>query len=279
MTFAAPRIGVSGVVRSWQDASRTGVNAGYVRAVAGAGGVPLILSQLMGPAHAGSALDACDGLLLTGGEDVDPTFYGEPPSPRLGAVDQERDRFELALFAAARERELPVLGICRGIQLINVAMGGTLYQDLATERPGEVDHNPGSARTARTHQVRVAAGSRAAKVLGVERLVPNSFHHQAVKTLAPGLIATAWSDDGVVEAVENAAGSWLLAVQWHPEEMHDDATAPELKLFGALVEEARRARAGRAAASVQSQIPQRSVRGANAGKEDAVAHPVERAPH
>lgn len=237
----APRIGISGVLRRWQDADRTGVNAAYVRAVAGAGGVPLILSQLMAPADVGSALDACDGLLLTGGEDVGPEHYGEAPSPKLGTVDRERDQFELALFAAARERGLPVLGICRGIQLINVALGGTLYQDLPSERPSAVDHDPKAARTARTHHVRLAAGSRASRVLGVDRLVPNSFHHQAIKQLAPGLVASGWTDDGVIEAVESAEGPWLLAVQWHPEEMHADATAAELKLFRALVNEARRA--------------------------------------
>jgi putative glutamine amidotransferase len=235
-----PRIGVSGVLRHWHDAHRAGVNAAYVRAVAGAGGVPLILSQLMQPEQVGPALDACDGLLLTGGEDVDPAHYGEAPSPKLGAVDRERDQFELALVAAARERGLPVLGICRGIQLINVALGGTLYQDLPTERPSAVDHDPRSAaRHARTHHVRLAPGSRAAQVLGVDRLVPNSFHHQAVKQLAPGLVASGWSDDGLIEAVETTEAPWLLAVQWHPEEMHEDVTAPELGLFRALVEEAR----------------------------------------
>ncbi|HEU4649027.1 MAG TPA: gamma-glutamyl-gamma-aminobutyrate hydrolase family protein, partial [Gemmatimonadales bacterium] len=125
--------------------------------------------------------------------------------------------------------------------LINVALGGTLYQDLPSERPGAIDHDPKSARTARTHQVRLAPGSRAARVLGVDRLTPNSFHHQAIKQLAPGLVATGWTDDGLVEAVESVDGPWLLAVQWHPEEMHEDATAPELKLFGAVVNEARRA--------------------------------------
>jgi putative glutamine amidotransferase len=153
-------------------------------------------------------------------------------------VDLERDRFELALFAAARAAAMPILGICRGIQLINVAMGGSLYQDLATERPGPVDHNPAVARTARTHQVRLEPGSRVARALGVERLAPNSFHHQAIKVLAPGLVATGWTDDNLIEAVEGRGDPWLLAVQWHPEEMHADPTAPERGLFRALIAEA-----------------------------------------
>ena len=236
-----PRIGVSGVLRDWHDARRAGVNAAYVRAVAQGGGVPLILSQLMGDGNTARALDGCEGLVLTGGEDIDPSHYGAEPSAALGSVDAERDRFELALFAAARSAGLPILGICRGIQLINVALGGTLYQDLPSERPGPVDHNPGAARNARTHHVCLAPGSRAAHALGVDRLVPNSFHHQAIRNLAPTLVASGWSDDGVIEAVETRADDgWLLAVQWHPEEMHADRLAPEGGLFKALVEEAGR---------------------------------------
>ena len=237
----APRIAVSGVLRDWHHARRAGVNAAYVSAVSAAGGIPLILSQLIGDEGTARALEGCDGLLLTGGEDIDPAHYGEEPAPGLGAVDRERDRFELALFRAARAAGLPVLGICRGIQLINVALGGTLYQDLPSERPSAIDHDPARPRDARTHHVRLAPGSRAALALGVDRLVPNSFHHQAVKDLAPVLIATGWSDDGVIEAVEGRSEHpWLLAVQWHPEEMHADVTAPEQGLFGALVEQARR---------------------------------------
>ena len=240
--MTAPRIAVSGVVRDWHNARRAGVNAAYVSAVAAAGGIPLILSQLIGDAGVARALEGCDGLLLTGGEDVDPAHYGEAPSQALGAVDRDRDRFELALFAAARAARLPVLGICRGIQLINVALGGTLYQDLPSERPGSIDHDPRMPRAARTHHVRLAPGSRAARALGVDRLVPNSFHHQAIRDLGPALIATGWSDDGVIEAVEGRPGDpWLLAVQWHPEEMHEDVTAPERGLFRAVVEEARKA--------------------------------------
>jgi putative glutamine amidotransferase len=247
-----PRIGVSGVLRRWQDADRAGVNAAYVHSVAQAGGVPLVLSQLMGADHVRCALDACDALLLTGGEDVDPARYGMAPSRALGSVDGERDAFELALFAAARERAIPVLGICRGIQVINVAMGGTLWQDLPTERPGPVNHDPGGARDARTHAVRLTPGSRVAAALGATMLQPNSFHHQAVRDLATGLVATGWSDDGLIEAVEgDETEGWLLAVQWHPEEMHADPAAPERGLFSALVA---------AAVSALERTPARSLR-------------------
>jgi putative glutamine amidotransferase len=232
----APRVGISGVVRRWQDAERAAVNAAYVHSVVRAGGIPLVLPHLMGADHAARALEACEALVLTGGEDVDPARYGARPSQALGTADRARDAFELALFAAARERGLPVLGICRGIQLINVAMGGTLWQDLPSERPGSVNHDPGGPRDARTHVVRLAPDSRVADALGVAVLRPNSFHHQGIRELATGLVATGWSEDGLIEAVETKGDDgWLLAVQWHPEEMHADQTAPEPGLFAALV--------------------------------------------
>ena len=235
--MSAPRIGVSGVVRQWDGNERTGVNAAYVRSVLAAGGVPVILSPVLGPSYAARAMDGLDGLLLSGGEDIHPALYGAELSPHCYPPSRERDLFELALFAAARQRELPVLGICRGIQLVNVGMGGTLYQHLPTERPSEIAHDAGSARDARTHGVRLVAGSRAAQALGATELQVNSFHHQAVDRLAPGLVATGWSDDGVIEAAEGPGdGPWLLTVQWHPEEMHAEVKAPERGLFRALVE-------------------------------------------
>jgi putative glutamine amidotransferase len=235
----APRIAVSGVVRSWGGADRTGINAAYVRSVVAAGGVPLVVSPLVEPSLAARALDGMDGLLLSGGEDMHPAWYGQEPSPRLSPPSRERDLSELALFGVARQRGMPILGICRGIQLINVAMGGTLFQDLPSERPGSVGHDAGGARDARTHVVHLAPGSRAAQVLGATELSVNSFHHQAVARLADGLIASGWTEDGVVEAVESPPDApWLLAVQWHPEEMHADGAAPERGLFRALIEAA-----------------------------------------
>jgi putative glutamine amidotransferase len=150
-------------------------------------------------------------------------------------VSAERDGAELALVAAAREQGLPVLGVCRGLQLVNVAMGGTLWQDLPTERPGPIDHDPGGARDACTHDVRFAPGSRVARALATERCAVNSLHHQAVRDLAPGLVATAWTDDGLVEAVEGTDGPWLLAVQWHPEEL-EVTGVPGQGVIRALVE-------------------------------------------
>jgi putative glutamine amidotransferase len=218
----------------------------------------------MGASLATRALDGLDGVVLTGGEDLDPAWYGAAPSPYLSPPSRDRDLFELALFAVARQRELPILGICRGIQLINVALGGTLYQDLPSERPGAVMHRAEGPRDTRSHRIRLQPGSRAAEALGTTSLSANSSHHQAIKVLASGLLATGWTEDDLIEAAETPADApWLLAVQWHPEEMHADPRAPEHGLFTALVREAGNARNG-------------SVGGGR--KEEAVAHAVERAP-
>ena len=236
--MSTPRIGLTGVVRRWDDAERSGVNGAYLRAVTGAGGAPIVLSPLAGVANVESLLEGVDGVVLTGGEDVDPSFYGATPSPKLGTVDRERDRFELALFAEAQRRSLPVLAICRGIQLVNVALGGTLWQDLLTERPGPVQHAAGGARDQRSHAISIASGSRLADTLGRTALQVNSFHHQAIRDLAEQLVASAWAEDELVEGVESGPGApWLLGVQWHPEEMHAERAAPDAGLFAALVRE------------------------------------------
>ena len=239
----APRIAVTGIVRDWAGQARTGVNAAYVRSVVAAGGIPVIVSPLVGQTRAAELLEAMDGLLLSGGEDVDPALYREPAGPALGPVDRERDLMEIALFAHARDAGLPVLAICRGLQVVNVALGGSLWQDLPSERPGTVEHAAPGARTDRTHAVRVEPGSQLAQALGAERLAVNSFHHQGIKVLAEGLKATARAEDGLIEGIEGVGDDhWLLGVQWHPEEMHAERGAPDAGLFAAFVREALSAR-------------------------------------
>ena len=186
VVVSAPLIAVGGVNRTWDGSDRTGVNAAYAKSVLAAGGVPLILSPLLGTSHAARALAGVDGVLFTGGEDLHPAWYHAEPSPHLFPPSRERDLFELALFAAARQLELPILGICRGIQLINVAMGGTLYQDIPAEYPTAIDHNPTAERHHRTHAVRLEPGSRAESALGSARLAVNSFHHQAIRDAGQG---------------------------------------------------------------------------------------------
>ena len=235
--MSRPRILISGTVRRFEGAERAGVNAAYARSVGQAGGVPLIVPPVIPVESADLALEGVAGLLLTGGHDMDPAWYDQPPSPALGAVDRDRDEFDLALFRAARRRQLPVLGICRGLQVVNVALGGSLWQDLPSEQPGAVHHDPpGAGRDHRTHQVRLTPGSRLARALGVTGLVTNSFHHQAIRQLAAELSVTARADDGVIEGAEGSDPAWwLVAVQWHPEEFHGEAGAPDRRLFEALV--------------------------------------------
>lgn len=262
--MTAPRIGITGNVRTFSGTDRTGVNAAYVRAVLRAGGVPLILSPLIEPAHTASLLDALDGLVLSGGEDLDPAHYGHAPHAGLGNVDPRRDASELALFREARARGMPVLAICRGIQLVNVALGGTLWQDIPSERPAAIPHAQGAGRDQRTHAVELTPGSRLALALGATRCEVNSFHHQSIRDLAPDLTVSGVAPDGEVEGVESPPGqAWLLAVQWHPEEFHHHGAAPDHGLFDALLDEvrARAAQAGGATAnSRRERGPARSTR-------------------
>ncbi|HET9150710.1 MAG TPA: gamma-glutamyl-gamma-aminobutyrate hydrolase family protein [Gemmatimonadales bacterium] len=229
------RVVVSGVVRHWDGLDRTGVGAAYVSALIAQGLLPVIGSPLVPEHLAALLLEDAAGLLLTGGEDVDPVHYGAMPSPALGAVSRARDAFEFALFREARARDLPVLAICRGIQVVNVALGGTLWQDLPSERPGDVAHDVAGNRAARTHRINVAVSSRLHAALDASSCSVNSRHHQAVRDLAPGLVATAWSEDGLIEGVEADSGAWLVGVQWHPEDLADaDGAAPDRGIFRAF---------------------------------------------
>jgi putative glutamine amidotransferase len=243
---SAPRIGITGTTRQFDGAARSAVNDAYVQATLRAGGIPLVLPPVIRSEDVGTVLDALDGLLLSGGEDIAPQHFNEAPHPRLGTVDPERDRFEFAILREAWERRLPVLAICRGIQVVNVAFGGSLWQDLPSQRPGPIAHNPKSPRDHRAHPVDLVAGSRAARALGAERIEVNSFHHQSIKDLAAGFAVTGVAPDGEIEAIESVGDApWLLAVQWHPEEFHRHPEAPDHGLFGAFLEASRTAGARR----------------------------------
>jgi len=217
----APAVAVTAPRRLVDGRERVTLNTTYVRALEGAGLVPLAVPTMLAADRAGAALAAVRGLVLTGGEDVAPARYGAAPHPRLGEVDPVRDAAELALIAAARARGLPILAICRGIQILNVALGGTLYQDLDSERPGPVPHNDETGR----HPIHVEAGSLLERTLGTRAASVNSRHHQAIRDLAPGLAAVAWADDGVIEGAEptDAKEPWMVAVQWHPEDLTERA--------------------------------------------------------
>ncbi len=216
--------------------SGVSLKTAYARSVALAGGLPFILPSAAIAVEPRDFLDGLDGLLLSGGGDVSPLRFGEEPLAGLGTVSRERDDFEIALALEARRRGLPVLGICRGHQLLNVALGGTLYQDIPSQVEGAISHQPpeGQAVDEFWHSIEILPASRRLALSAEEKILVNSFHHQAVKELAQGLVATARSSDGLIEAFESVEGSWILGVQFHPETL----TAPYpvfLGIFGALV--------------------------------------------
>lgn len=218
-----PVVAVTAPRRRVEGRERVTLNTSYVRALDSAGLAPLALPTMLAPERAVGALQSSGvrGLVLTGGEDVEPARYGATPHPKLEEPDPARDAAELALIAAARERRLPILAICRGIQILNVALGGTLYQDLASERPGPIAHTGDDVR----HTVRIEPGSLLERTLGTRTATVNSRHHQAIRDLAPGLRAVSWAEDGLIEAVEPAdpGAPWMLAVQWHPEDLNERA--------------------------------------------------------
>ncbi len=231
------------------------INANYLYSIDAAGGFAAVLPGPSGLRTAGSAAEPgddelaeaaeayaarLDGLLLSGGGDVSPRLLGRSPSRGLARFESDRDRWELALFAAARRRGLPVLGVCRGCQVVNVALGGGLYDDLPTDLPGSGGHSFDVPMDELSHFVDIEPGSRLASALGGTRLPVNSFHHQAARGAAPGLVVTARADDGVIEALESPeADGYLVAVQFHPEGLTRRYPA-FLGVFRGFVEAARR---------------------------------------
>ncbi len=211
------------------------VSQNYLHSLEGAGLLPVIVAPMADAQRAAEILDAVGGLLLTGGEDVDPSRYGAAPHAALGKINPARDATELALLAGARGRRVPVLAICRGIQLLNVAMGGTLVQDLPSQRPSTVNHDQPEDGSQRTHDVVIVDGTRLAAATGAAAMQVNSYHHQAVDRLASGLRVCATAPDGLIEAVEPEDPEWwAVAVQWHPEDLTDDVRIWDRGIFRAF---------------------------------------------
>jgi putative glutamine amidotransferase len=188
----------------------------YPEAIERAGGIPVIVPLLRPDAIEG-LLERVDGVCLPGGPDLQPSAYGEQPHPELGPTEPRVDAVELALVRAADRRNLPILGICRGMQLLNVARGGTLHQHLPDVVGDHLIHRQSEHGSVTTHHVETAPHSRLRATLGGPKLEVNSFHHQAVHTLGHDLAATAWAPDGTIEAVEGSGGRLVLGVQWHAE--------------------------------------------------------------
>ncbi len=233
----ARTVAVTATTREDEDTRRVRLTASYIDALESAGLVPLVIPPLANAEAASAILDAVDGLLLTGGEDVNPSRYGQSPHPQLKTVNDRRDSTEIALILEAKRRRTPVLAICRGIQVLNVALGGTLIQDIPAECAGSLDHDDGSPRKSRTHGLSVEPDSLTAVALGTTECSVNSLHHQAVREVSPELRITARSTDGIIEGLETKDRDWwVLAVQWHPEDMTDSPEPWDRGLFHAFAE-------------------------------------------
>ena len=208
---------------------------GYLDGISQAGGLPLIFPFTSDEEELSQLMDRCDGFLLTGGHDVSPDIYGEDPLPQLQECCRKRDVMELIVLRKAVEQDKSVLGICRGLQFINAALGGTLYQDLPTQRPSGVEHHQSGAYDAPTHDVELVADSPLCRYLGKTSMKVNSYHHQGVKDLADSLSVMGTAPDGLTEALYRPSSRFLWAVQWHPEFMfRTDADSREI--FRAFVE-------------------------------------------
>ncbi len=217
---------------------RVRLNTAYVTSLENAGLVPIVVPPLRSSVAVRAIMEAVDGLLLTGGEDVDPKLYGQSPHEKLGPVNRTRDDTEIALVHAARALRKPILAICRGPQLLNVALGGTLIQDIPACVPDALPHNPEAERGVRTHEVSIEPDSRVANAIGATNVQVNSLHHQSVLEPAAELRVTARAPDGIIEALETRDEDWwVMAVQWHPEEMNDSPEPWDRGLFRAFADQ------------------------------------------
>src|SRR5919107_3263167 len=252
----SPKIGVTAALREVPESIAQNplgrfvrMDFEYVRAVSEAGGVPVILPPSLSHPKAEALLDGLDGLLLSGGPDLHPGYYSEEPIPELGTTIPEWDALEMALLRLALMRGMPIFGICRGMQILNVALGGTLYQDVPSQLGSDViDHWQSTLRCRSTHEVEVLDDSYVAEITDRQTIPVNSYHHQGIKGLADALTVAARSADRVIEAFESRDFSdrWLVGVQWHPEGLRNIGSGHR-NLFEAHVRAAGRNASRRAA--------------------------------
>ncbi len=236
-----PVIGVTTFMAKKPRKTYACVSNSYLQSIEKAGGIPLMLPLTEVPEVMNGYLDIIDGLVISGGDEgVNPRLYGENPVKELACICPTRDEYEMYLFAGALEKKIPVLGVCRGMQLINVAGGGSLYQDVFTQRTGTFGHLPVQMPVdVLYHSVSITRGSVLESIFATDELMVNSFHHQAVKKLAPSFAVAALSEDNLIEAIEHQGHDFVLGVQWHPEDL-TEKHVHFLKLFEAFVAAARK---------------------------------------
>ncbi len=218
---------IIGITCSYKMGGQQGSRlASYVMAVETAGGVPLILVPLRDTANLEYQVELIDGLLLTGGVDIDPRHYGEEPHQCLGTIEPDRDGYEIPLTRRAVEKKMPLLGICRGMQIMNVALGGSLHQDIATALKRTIKHRQEAPNWYATHSIVIEENTNTQRILGAKSIRVNSFHHQAINKPGEDLIVAARSEtDGVVEAIEGTGNLPFLGVQWHPEALRGEESS------------------------------------------------------
>ncbi len=234
----SPLIGVTCMtIETESHSPRLGMSRSYVNALLRVGAAPVLIPHMADKAALRSAYEQLDGLLLPGGGDVDPVHYGESRHAKCNEPSAERDNTELALARWAMEGGMPLLAICRGIQVLNVALGGSLFQDIQAQVPGAERHAwyPNYPRDRLSHTVSLTPEARLAHIAGESTLPVNSLHHQSVKDIAPGLVVTGHSPDGIIEAVEAPEHPFAIGVQWHPEELAGSDRRAQ-RLFEAFVE-------------------------------------------
>lgn len=215
------------------ESKKISVHQNYAKPLVGIGALPMVLPYTEKLPVVQEMIRAINGLMLTGGADIDPTLFGEQPEPGLQKVDPKRDRFEMMLIQEALKEDLPILAICRGNQMLNVAAGGTLQQDLFS-RDNVLQHHQNAPRDHESHFVKVYDQTKLLEIVGSEQLKVNSFHHQAVKDPAPGFRISAVASDGVTEAIESDNHRFVIGVQWHPGDLAEKDAHAE-KLFRAFV--------------------------------------------
>jgi len=238
-----PIIGIVGSVFEMESCvikgtERAYVGDDYIKAIECAGGVPVVLPVIDDSDNIKMQMEMCNGVLLTGGQDIHPKYYGEDQHKRLGHLVSRVDQYQLKLAQMIIEADKPVLGICRGLQIMNVAFNGSLYQDLKEKSKDVLKHFQSGKRFETAHRIRIDESSKIHSIFGAEIMV-NSYHHQGIKDLGQGLTVVAKSADGVIEAIEMKDKKFVLGVQWHPE-MLLAGSKEMLPLFEALVEEAKK---------------------------------------
>ena len=220
------------------DSGKSQLHSGYYEGIFQAGGLPFLIPVLE-PFCAADVISRLNGLVLTGGQDVDSYLFGEEPHPKVGKINPYRDELEITLCKEAVAHNIPVLGICRGAQIMNIAMGGTIYQDIETQVNDSelICHDQQAPKWFGIHEVEMRDESNLCEIFGAKVIRTNSFHHQAIRQVGESLFAVAHTRDGIIEAIESKAHSFYIGVQWHPERMLDKDTNT-LKLFEAFVKAA-----------------------------------------